>query len=480
MHDVTGMSIASLQEAMARGETSAEEIAAAFLARIREKDNAVGAYLTVTEEEALAQARAVDARRARGLPAGALAGIPAAYKDNLCTRGVRTTCASKLLADYRPPYDAAAVERLQAAGAVMLGKTNLDEFAMGSSTEHSALGRTRNPRDLSRVPGGSSGGSAAAVAAGEAAFALGSDTGGSVRQPAALCGVVGMRPTYGAVSRWGLVAFASSMDEIGPLTRTVADSARVLEALCGHDVRDMTSARRPCGGYVEALGTGVRGLSIALPEEMFGEGVAPEVAEAVERGARLLERKGARLCGVRLPALRYALPAYYILSSAEASSNLARFDGVRYGRRAQEARDMEALYAASRSEGFGPEVKRRILLGTFALSAGDGEAYWRRAQRARAQVRAQMRSALEAHDLLLSPTAPSVAWRAGEKADDPVSMYRSDLCTVPASLAGLPALSMPCGTGKDGLPVGLQLMGRAFAEGTIYRAAQALEEAMAE
>lgn len=472
---ITEMSIAMLLGAMQKGKLRSVDITQAYLDRIAEKEPETGAYLTLTADLALAKAREADALRAKGAPLSALAGIPMGLKDNLCTRGVRTTCASKMLEAYVPPYDATVVERLSDARAVPLGKLNMDEFAMGSSTENSALGRTRNPLDPARVPGGSSGGPAAAVAAGEAAFALGSDTGGSIRQPAAFCGVVGIKPTYGAVSRYGLVAFASSLDQIGPLTRTVRDAALVLEALCAHDPRDATSVNRAYGGYADDLEKGVRGLTLALPGELFGDGVAEDVLLAVEQAARRYEALGATVRRVSMPALRHALPAYYIMSSAEASSNLARFDGIRYGRRAASYENLDALYERSRSEGFGPEVKRRILLGTFALSAGYVDAYYKQALKVRTLVSQDFARVLSDCDAILSPVTPTVAYRLGEKADDPMAMYMGDICTVPANIAGLPALSLPCGTGEGGMPVGLQLVGRAFDERTLLRVAYALE-----
>ncbi|MDR0896518.1 MAG: Asp-tRNA(Asn)/Glu-tRNA(Gln) amidotransferase subunit GatA [Oscillospiraceae bacterium] len=473
---ITAMSIQQLSESLATGALTAAEAAEVYLSAIEQKDSAVGAYLTVTADIARETAAGVDVDRANGKALPPLAGIPVGIKDNLCTRGVRTTCASKMLENYIPPYSATAVERLSAQRTVMLGKLNMDEFAMGSSTENSALGRTVNPLDAARVPGGSSGGSAAAVAAGLAPFALGSDTGGSIRQPAAFCGVVGVKPTYGAVSRYGLVAFASSLDQIGPLTRTVGDAAQVLNAICAHDPRDATSVNRPYGGYADDLGKGVKGLTLALPEELFGEGIAPDVRQAVEGAAMRLEREGAILRPVSMPTLRHALPAYYLLSSAEASSNLSRFDGVRYGHRAEGAETLSELYMRSRSEGFGAEVKRRILLGTFALSAGYVDAYYKQALKVRTLVARDMARVLSTCDAILSPVAPTVAYRLGEKTGDPMTMYMGDICTVPANIAGLPALSVPCGTGEGGMPVGLQLMGRAFDEKTLLRIAEAVEK----
>ncbi len=416
----------------------------------------------------------MDARRAAGEPLSNLAGVPMALKDNLCTRGIRTTCASKMLENFVPPYDAYAVERLR--DCVLLGKLNLDEFAMGSSTENSYFKPTRNPVNPERVPGGSSGGSAAAVAAGEAAFALGSDTGGSIRQPAAFCGVVGMKPTYGTVSRYGLVAFASSLDQIGPLTRSVRDSALVLSAIAGQDARDATSAKRPGEDYGAKIGREIRGMRIALPRELLAEGLQEEIRQAVLAAARLFEGLGAEVVEVGLPSLKYALPAYYVISSAEASSNLARFDGIKYGYRAKEFDGIEQLYERSRSEGFGREVRRRIMLGSFVLSAGYYDAYYRKAQQVRALVRRALEALLEECDLILSPVAPTTAYRIGEKMGDPLQMYLGDIYTVPASIAGLPALSLPFAQDEEGLPIGLQLIGRAFGEAELYQAAYALEQ----
>ena len=405
----------------------------------------------------------------------ALTGIPAGIKDNMCTKGIRTTCASKMLADYVPPYDAHVIERLQDEGYVLLGKLNMDEFAMGSTTENSAMGVTKNPCDTTRVPGGSSGGSAAAVAACEAAYTLGSDTGGSIRQPAAFCGVVGMKPTYGRVSRYGLVAFASSLDQIGPLTRDVRDNALVLSAIAGHDKRDATSVEIGVDDYLAGLQSGVAGMRIGLPEEFFGDGIAPDVKEAVLAAADTLAAMGAELVQVKMPSLDHALSAYYVISSAEASSNLARFDGVRYGYRAADFADMDELYQKSRSEGFGSEVKRRIMLGTYALSSGYYDAYYKKALQVRSLVRADFDAAFEKCDCILSPVAPTVAYKIGEKTSDPLEMYLGDAYSVPVNIAGVPALSLPCGTGEGGMPVGMQLIGPAFSEAMLYRVGYAFE-----
>ena len=472
---ITELPVRALRDRLAAGDFSAEEAARAYLEKIERDDPEIHAYLTVTAEEALGAARRADEKRRRGEAAAPLAGIPAGIKDNICTKGVRTTCASRMLETFVPPYSATVMERLDGMGAVMLGKLNLDEFAMGSTTETSRFGPTRNPRNPGRVPGGSSGGSAAAVAAGEAAFALGSDTGGSIRQPAAFCGVVGMKPTYGTVSRYGLVAFASSLDQIGPLTRDVADSALVLDAIAGWDERDATSLKREKPAYASLLGQEVQGLRVGLPKEFFGEGLDPAVRDAVYGAAKALEALGASVTEVSMPVLDSALPAYYILSSAEASSNLARFDGIKYGTRAADYGDIGGLYRASRSEGFGREVKRRILLGSFVLSAGYYDAYYKKALQVRALVQRDYQRAFAACDALLSPVAPTTAYPLGSKITDPLAMYKGDIYTVPVNIAGIPALSLPWGTDPDGLPVGVQLIGPAFSEPVLYQLGYALE-----
>ncbi len=472
----TERSVTEHAAALRQREYSSRELTRAYLDRIAALDGEIGAYLTVTEEAALRAAEASDQRRANGDSLGALDGIPYALKDNICTKGIRTTCASRMLKDYVPPYEATVVERLRRQGGVLLGKLNMDEFAMGSSCEHSALGLTRNPRDRSRVPGGSSGGSAAAVCASLAAYTLGSDTGGSIRQPAAFCGVVGMKPTYGRVSRYGLVAFASSLEQIGPITQTVGDNAAVLSALAGRDPRDANTLSDPTVDASSQLSLGVKGMTIGLPQELFGEGIDGSVREAVLAAVERYRQMGAEIRSVSLPSLDHALAAYYIISSAEASSNLARFDGVRYGARATNADTLEAMYRRTRSEGFGEEVKRRILLGTFVLSAGYYEAYYQKAMALRERLKREMTQAWDSCDLLLSPTASTVAYRIGEKQESPVEMYRGDLCGVAANLAGIPALSIPCGTDADGMPIGLQLMGRHGEEATLYRVANALTD----
>jgi aspartyl-tRNA(Asn)/glutamyl-tRNA(Gln) amidotransferase subunit A len=474
--DPTTLSARDLRDLVAHREVSCEEVTQIHLDRIAALNPTLNALLTVDSEGALAASRDLDVRMARGEAPPPLAGVPAVVKDNLCTRGLRTTCGSKILENYIPPYDGTAVARLRASGAVILGKANMDEFAMGSSTENSAFGPARNPWDQSRVPGGSSGGSAAAVAAGLAPLALGSDTGGSVKQPAALCGTVGMRPTYGRVSRYGLVAFASSLDQVGPITRTVEDNFLLLAAISGADPMDATCAALSPFDPSTAQGD-VRGLRVGLVTEQAGDGPDPEITEAVMRAARLLEDAGAKLVDVSLPHSGSALAAYYVLATAEASSNLARYDGVRYGSR-EEGDTASATCERTRTAGFGPEVKRRILLGTFVLSEGYREAYYLRAQHARDLVALDFERAFKSADVLLGPTTPTPAFPFGEKTLDPVAMYLSDIYTVPSSLAGLPGLSIPCGFTRAGLPVGAQLVGRPFEELVLYRAALFLERSL--
>ena len=469
------MTAAELSRRMAKGECSSAEVTRSVFDRIHAVEGDVGAYLTLCEDEAMKAAHAIDERRAKGETLSPLAGIPVAVKDNLCTRGVRTTCASKMLENFVPPYSATVVQKLDAAGVIMTGKTNMDEFAMGSSCENSALGSTKNPYDLTRVPGGSSGGSAAAVAAGEAVLALGSDTGGSIRQPASLCGIVGLKPTYGSVSRYGLVAFASSLDQIGPFARTVEDTAMLYSAICGQDSYDATSAAREYPDFTACLGKGVRGLRIGLPREYFGEGVTDEVRASVMAAVDVLKSEGAEIKEVSLPSTDGALSAYYIIACAEASSNLARFDGVKYGFRAKNYENLTDLYERTRSEGFGDEVKRRIMLGTMVLSSGYSDAYYKRAKRYQQQISDEFSKAFESCDLLLTPTSPYTAFSIGENIGDPVKMYASDVCTVTVNIASLPGLSVPCGFGKGGLPIGMQLIGPRFSEGLLLNAADHYE-----
>ena len=473
--DWTRLTIHETRDALARGEVTAAALVEGYLARIAALNATLGAYLTVTAESARAQAAAIDERRRKGDPLRPLAGIPLALKDVLCTRGIRTTCGSKILATFVPPYDATAVVRLAADGAVVLGKTNMDEFAMGSSTENSGFFPTRNPWALDRVPGGSSGGSAAAVAADLAAGGLGTDTGGSVRQPAALCGVVGLKPTYGRVSRYGLIAFASSLDQIGPLAKDVRDAALLLEAIAGHDPMDSTSADVPVPDYQAVCGQGVEGLVLGIPDEYFVAGLDAEVERAVREAIAGLERLGARLRRVSLPHTDKGVAAYYVIAPAEASSNLARYDGVKYGHRAEGARDLAAMTARTRAEGFGAEVKRRVMLGTYALSAGYYDAYYAKAQRIRTLIRRDFDRAFAEVDAIVAPTAPTPAFKLGEKTEDPLAMYLNDVFTIPAPLAGVPAISVPCGFSTGGLPIGLQLIGKPFDEGTLFRVAAAYE-----
>ncbi|MDR5684223.1 MAG: Asp-tRNA(Asn)/Glu-tRNA(Gln) amidotransferase subunit GatA [Armatimonadota bacterium] len=475
MTDLLALSYTEVRSRLGK-DLSVAEVVEAYLDRIAAVDDVVHAYITVTAESARAEATALDARIASGEPAPPLAGLAVAIKDNICTRGVRTTCGSSILHDFVPPYDATAVRRLRSAGAVVLGKTNLDEFAMGSSTENSAFGPTRNPWNLDAVPGGSSGGSAAAVAAGAALAALGSDTGGSIRLPAALCGVVGLKPTYGRVSRYGLVAFASSLDQIGPFARTVADCAWVLRAISGRDPLDSTSVDLPVPDFAGQLTADVRGLRVGVPTEFFGEGLRPAVRDAVLTAVKVLEGAGAVVEEVALPTLEYALPTYYLIACAEVSSNLARYDGVAYGHRSPRAEDLYTLYTRTRAEGFGAEAKRRIMLGTFALSAGYYEGFYKKAQQVRTLVRRDFDRCFERVDILATPVSPTPGFWIGEKVDDPLQMYLSDVYTIPVNLAGLPGISVPCGF-DGGLPIGLQLIGRPFDEATILRAAHAYEQA---
>ncbi|MBC7959171.1 MAG: Asp-tRNA(Asn)/Glu-tRNA(Gln) amidotransferase subunit GatA, partial [Vallitaleaceae bacterium] len=426
-------------------EVSSEEITKSYLDRIEKVDGKIEAFLTLCTDSALAKAREVDGRRARGEAVGALAGIPIAVKDNICTKGIKTTCASKILENFVPPYNATVMEKIHAADMVVLGKLNMDEFAMGSSTENSAFQKTRNPYDLERVPGGSSGGSAASVAADETTFALGSDTGGSIRQPAHYCGIVGMKPTYGSVSRYGLVAFASSLDQIGPLTKDVEDMALALNLICGHDKMDSSSAKIIHPDFTKALNQEIRGMRVALPKEFFGEGINAEVRKSTLQVAGELEKLGAIIEEVSLDMTQYALPAYYMISSAEASSNLARFDGVKYGHRAKKYDDLLDLYKQTRDEGFGSEVKRRILLGTYALSSGYYDAYYKKAQQVRTLIKNQFDKVFETFDVILTPTGPTTAFKIGSKIDNPVEMYMDDICTVPINIAGVPALSINSG-----------------------------------
>ncbi len=473
---LTQLTIHELVDAYRAGSTTPTAATEAYLARIAAHDDKVGGYLTVTREEALAQAHAADERYRKGIPRGPLDGAPFAIKDVFCTRGIRTTCGSKILDGFVPPYDATVVTKLKEAGAVVLGKTNMDEFAMGSSTEHSGFKLTRNPWDLARVPGGSSGGSAAAVAGDLAVAALGTDTGGSVRQPAAFCGVVGLKPTYGRVSRYGLVAFASSLDHVGPLTRDVQDAALVLETIAGLDPHDSTSVPEAVPHYAAALTGDERGIKIGVPKEYFTPGMDADVQRSVREAIAALEKLGAATEEISLPMTDYGIAVYYIIAPAEASSNLARYDGVKYGLRVPGGKDLIDMVSRTRAAGFGAEVKRRIVLGTYALSAGYYDAYYGRAQKVRTLVRRDFERAFARVDLIVAPTTPGVAFRHGER-EDPLSMYLNDVFTVGADLAGLPGISVRCGFSAAGLPIGLQVIGRAFDESRVLRVAHAYEQA---
>lgn len=475
--DIVHQTVHELHDAILQKKISARELTEAFLSHIARVEGNIHAYNTLTPETALADADRIDSLLARGETVGPLAGAPIAVKDNLCTLGIATTCSSKILENFIPPYDATVVTRLKSAGAITLGKTNMDEFAMGSSTENSAYEKTRNPWDISRIPGGSSGGSAAAVAASFACAALGSDTGGSIRQPAALCGVLGLKPTYGRVSRYGLIAFASSLDQVGPLTRDVTDMALLMNVIGGYDPKDSTSADIPMPDLTQNLLDGINGLRIGLPKEYFMRGGMDEAVEgAVSSAIKQFEKLGAKMVEVSLPHSEYAVATYYLLATAEASSNLARYDGVRYGHRTEDPKDLLELYMKSRQEGFGPEVKRRIMLGTYALSSGYYDAYYKKAQQVRTLIKNDFDEAWNQVDLILAPTTPTPAFRFGEKTDDPLQMYLSDIFTISVNLAGIPAISLPCGFSKENLPIGLQLMGRPFDEATILKAAFAFEQ----
>ncbi|EHC12167.1 Asp-tRNA(Asn)/Glu-tRNA(Gln) amidotransferase subunit GatA [Fischerella thermalis] len=472
-------SIRELHKQLVKKERSAVEITQEALDRIQALEPKLHSFLCVTAERALEQARAVDAKIAAGEEIGLLAGIPIGIKDNICTKGINTTCASRILENFVPPYEATVTQKLAAADAVMVGKTNLDEFAMGGSTETSAYGLTANPWDLSRVPGGSSGGSAAAVAAGECVISLGSDTGGSIRQPASFCGVVGIKPTYGLVSRYGLVAFASSLDQIGPFARSVEDAAILLQAIAGYDPKDSTSLKVSIPDYTAGLKPDLkpRGqLRIGIIKETFGEGLDSQVEQAITKALDQLQNLGAEIHVVSCPRFRYGLPSYYIIAPSEASANLARYDGVKYGYRAEEAENLMEMYTRTRASGFGAEVKRRIMLGTYALSAGYYDAYYLKAQKVRTLIKEDFERAFEQVHVLACPTAPTTAFKAGEKTADPLSMYLVDLMTIPVNLAGLPGISVPCGFDDNGLPIGLQLIGRPLREDQLFQVAYAYEQ----
>ncbi len=468
------LTIHELHDLLVNKEVTAAELTREHLERIQSLDGDVKAYITVTDELALEQAKAVDKKIAAGESIGMLAGIPMAVKDNMCTEGIPTTCASKMLKSFKPQYNATVVKKLKQEDFVMLGKVNMDEFAMGSTTENSAFFDTQNPWNYDCVPGGSSGGSAASVAADLAVYSLGSDTGGSIRQPASFCGVVGLKPTYGAVSRYGLIAFASSLDQIGPLAKDVTDTALIMNTITGYDKKDSTSADYHHPDYIAALTGDVRGMRIGIPKEYLGEGIDAEVEAQVRAAAAKLEALGAHVEECSLPYTRHAMPAYYLIAPAEASSNLGRYDGVRYGLRAQ-AKDVTTMFCDTREQGFGPEVKRRIMLGTYALSSGYYDAYYLKALKVRNLIKQDYDKAFEQFDCLITPTAPTTAMRKGQN-QDPLALYKSDICTIPTNLAGIPGLSLPYGLDKNGMPIGVQLLGKAFSEPTLLRAAYALEQ----
>jgi aspartyl-tRNA(Asn)/glutamyl-tRNA(Gln) amidotransferase subunit A len=473
--DLSALTVETARAAIVAKQISASALVEQFYSKIKAEDPEIHAYLTLCEDRALHHAKNIDNLVSKGAALPPLAGVPIGIKDVMVTKGVRTTAGSKILENFIPPYDCTAVARLEAAGAIVLGKMNCDEFAMGSSNENSAYGPVRNPRDKLRVPGGSSGGSAAAVAAGTAVATLGSDTGGSIRQPASFCGVVGLMPTYGRVSRYGLIAFASSLDHIGPLTKTVKDAAILLRVIAGRDPLDSTSADVLVPDYEAALAKPVSKLKIGVPKEYFGEGLDVDVRAAVEASISKLRAAGCEIIPISLPHTTYAIPTYYVIATAEASANLARFDGVRYGHRSKSARTLVEMYRRSRDEGFGPEVKRRIMLGTYALSSGYYDAYYLKAQRVRTLLTRDFQEAFTKVDAIVTPTAPTPAFKLGEKADDPLAMYLADIYTVTADLAGVPGISVPCGKSSSGLPIGLQVLGRHFDESTVLRVAAAVE-----
>ena len=474
--NITSLTVHELIEKLKNKELTSEEITKAYIDRINDKEKDVNAFVTTLCDEALEKAKKIDEERDNGKTNSEFAGIPIGIKDNLCTKGIRTTCSSKMLEDFISPYDATVVEKLNNKDLINLGKLNMDEFAMGASTEYSYFKKTSNPWDLKKVPGGSSGGSAAAVAADLVPWALGSDTGGSIRQPASFCGVVGLKPTYGLVSRYGLVAFASSLDQIGPITKDVTDAALLLNLIAGHDERDTTSYDIPKKDYTKSLNKDIKGLKIGIPKEYFGEGINPEVKEKIDEAIKMYQDLGAEVEEFSLDIAKYALATYYIIACAEASSNLGRFDGIRYGYRTSNYSDLKELYRNSRSEGFGPEVKRRIILGTYVLSSGYYDAYYKKAQQVRTLVKKEFDKAFEKYDVLLTPTSPTVAFEIGTRSNNPLEMYLADICTVSVNIAGLPGISIPCGVNSENMPIGLQLIGNKFEEEKILNAAYALEQ----
>lgn len=474
--DLMSLTAVELGEKIKSGEVTAVEAAKAALDKIKEVDDRINSYVTVLDEDViLARAAEVQKQIEAGTLTGALAGVPVAIKDNMCTEGIRTTCSSKILENFKPTFSSEAVKNLEQAGAVMIGKTNMDEFAMGSTTETSAYGETRNPYNVGHVPGGSSGGSCAAVAAEECSFALGSDTGGSIRQPSSFCGVTGMKPTYGTVSRYGLIAYGSSLDQIGPIAKDVTDCAAILEIISSYDKKDSTSVKREDLDFTSALTEDVKGMKIGIPRDYFGEGLDSQVRDAIMKAAKVLEGKGAVLEEFDLSLVEYAIPAYYVIASAEASSNLSRFDGVKYGYRTEEYEGLHNMYKKTRSEGFGAEVKRRIMLGSFVLSSGYYDAYYLKALRTKALIKKAFDKAFEKYDVILSPAAPTTAPKLGESLSDPIKMYLGDIYTISVNLAGLPGITLPCGMDDRGLPIGVQLIGDCFQEKKIIRAAYSYE-----
>lgn len=476
MKSIYEMTAHEIRDAYKNKELKVIDVVKAFYEKIRLDDDKIKSFITLCEDEALKQAEEIQTKIDAGEELGALAGVPIAIKDNICTKGIKTTCASKILENFIPPYDATVITKLKNEGAIILGKVNMDEFAMGGSTENSAFFKTHNPVDLNKVPGGSSGGSAAAVAGSLAPISLGSDTGGSIRQPASFCGIVGLKPTYGLVSRYGLVAFASSLDQIGPMAKDVTDTATLLNTIAGHDCMDSTSAKLEKKDYTKSLVNDVKGLRIGLPREFIGEGVNEEVKNAILSAAEKFKALGATVEDCSIPATEYCLPAYYIIACAEASSNLGRFDGIRYGYRTKNYENLDGIYKNSRSEGFGEEVKRRIILGTYVLSSGYYDAYYKKAQKVRTVVKQNFDKVFEKFDIILTPTAPSTAYEIGSKISNPLEMYMSDILTVPINIAGVPALSMPCGNDSNGMPIGLQLIAKHFDEETLFRAAYTFEQ----
>jgi len=475
--DITELTLSELSAKLQAGELTSREATEAYLERIAAKDEKINTYLTLCKDEALHAADAADARLKAGTNTTPLTGVPIALKDIFCTENIRTTCASKILDNFIPPYDSTVSKRLKEAGAVMLGKLNMDEFAMGSSNENSAYGAVLNPWDTERVPGGSSGGSASAVAASLCAASIGTDTGGSIRQPASLCGVVGMKPTYGRVSRYGMIAFASSLDQAGPLTRSVEDAAILLQIMAGHDPLDSTSINAPVPDYTKDLKNGVKGLRIGIPKEYFVDGLDPEVESSIKTAIEVYKKEGSEIVEVTLPHTEYAVGVYYLVATAEASSNLARFDGVKYGLRVDEGTGLLDMYKATRDKGFGAEVKRRIMLGTYSLSSGYYDAYYKKASQVRTLIRRDFDEAFKDCDVILTPTTPSAAFKKGEKTDDPLTMYLSDIFTISCNLAGIPGISVPCGMTSNGLPIGLQILAPSMEEARLFRAAHAFEAA---